>query len=148
MFLLDTNVVSEMRRPNANLDVRTWVDSKPHELQFLSAISLLEITRGAARHPDPIQRDSIQRWIDFTLRQWFATRVLVISPEIAEEAGVCMGARERSGRPLSLPDALIAATAIHQNFLLVIRNTKDFVNLPLDVYDPWTNQLTLGEKRR
>jgi predicted nucleic acid-binding protein len=148
MFLLDTNVVSEMRRPNANREVRTWVESKPHELQLLSAISLLEMTRGATRHPDPMQRDSIQRWIDVTLRQWFGTRVLVISPEIAEEAGVCMGVRERSGRPLSLPDALIAATAIHHKLVLVTRNTKDFVSLPMDIYDPWIDQLTLGEKRR
>jgi predicted nucleic acid-binding protein len=59
-----------------------------------------------------------------------------------------MGVRERSGRLLSLPDALIAATAIYHNLLLVTRNTKDFVELPLDLYDPWTNELTVGEKRR
>lgn len=148
MFLLDTNVVSEMRRPDPSLDVRAWVESNPQELQFLSAMSLVEVTRGAARHPDPAQRHSIQRWVDSTLRTWFAARVLVISPEIAESAGVLMGVRERSGRPLSLPDALIAATAIYHNLLLVTRNTKDFVELPLDLYDPWTNELTVGEKRR
>ena len=148
MFLLDTNVVSEMRRPHVNFNVRTWVEDKPHELQALSAISLLEIARGAARHPDPQQALSIQRWIDLALRPWFDDRVLPVSPEIAERAGLCMGTRERSGRPLSLPDALIAATAIHHNLVLVTRNTRDFVALPLDVYDPWKNELTPGEKRR
>ena len=138
MFLLDTNVVSEMRRPHVNFNVRTWVEDKPHELQALSAISLLEIARGAARHPDPQQALSIQRWIDLTLRPWFDDRVLPVSTEIAE----------RAGRPLSLPDALIAATAIHHNLVLVTRNTRDFVALPLDVYDPWKNELTPGEKRR
>jgi predicted nucleic acid-binding protein len=148
MFLLDTNIVSEMRRPNPNLDVRTWIENKPNELQFLSAMSLLEMTRGATRHPDPIQRDSIQHWIDSTLRRWFEARMLMISAEIAGRAGIYMGVRERAGRPLSLPDALIAATAIHHNFVLVNRNTKDFVNLPLDLYDPWTNRQTFGEKHR
>jgi predicted nucleic acid-binding protein len=54
----------------------------------------------------------------------------------------------RPNPSLSLPDALIAATAIHHNFVLVTRNTKDFVDLPLDLYDPWTNKQPLGEKRR
>jgi predicted nucleic acid-binding protein len=148
MFLLDTNVVSEMRRPAPSSDVRTWVESKPAEQQFLSAMSLLEITRGAARHSDPLQRSSLQRWIDSTLRVWFGIRVLSISPTIAESAGIWMAARERSGRPISLPDALIAATAIQHNFVLVTRNTKDFIELPLDIYDPWKNKLTPGEKRR
>jgi len=54
----------------------------------------------------------------------------------------------RPNPSLSLPDALIAATAIHHNFVPVTRNTKDFVDLPLDLYDPWTNKQPLGEKRR
>jgi len=148
MFLLDTNVVSEMRRPQPSLDVRNWVENKPSDLQFPSVISLLEITRGAVRHPDPVQRNSIQRWIDSTLRVWFETRVLAISAEIAADSGVLMGVQERAGRPISLPDALIAATAMHHHLVLVTRNTKDFVGLPFDVYDPWKNNLTLGTQRR
>ncbi len=144
MFLLDTNVVSEMRRPRPSLDVRAWVESNPTESQFFCAISLLEIARGAARHPDPLQGQSIQRWIDSTLHIWFENRILAISPTIAETAGVLMGIQERAGRSVSLPDALIAATAMHHHAVLVTRNTKDFVNLPLDVFDPWSNKLTLG----
>jgi len=148
MFLLDTNVVSEMRRPQPSLDVRTWVENKPSDFQFLSVISLLEMTRGASRHPDPVQRSSIQGWIDSTLRVWFESRVLAISAEIAEDSGVLMGVQERAGRTISLPDALIAATAMRHHLVLVTRNTKDFVGLPFDVYDPWNNKLILGTQRR
>jgi predicted nucleic acid-binding protein len=59
-----------------------------------------------------------------------------------------MGARDLAGHPLSLPDTLIAATTAHHHAVLVTRHTKDFANLPLDLFDPWTNQLTLGEKHR
>lgn len=85
---------------------------------------------------------AIQRWIDDTLHIWFENRILPITFDIAESAGVSMGIRERNGRPFSLPDALIAATAIKQDLVLVTRNTKDFAGLPLDLYDPWTDTLS------
>jgi predicted nucleic acid-binding protein len=148
MFLLDTNVVSEMRRPRPDLAVRTWVESKPRESQFLSVISLTEIAHGASAHPDPLQRHNIRQWLDGPLRIWFQGHILDLTPDIAEAAGVLIGVRQRDGIPLALADALLAATAMNKRLVLVTRNTKDFIRLPFDVYDPWTNHLTIGEQRR
>ena len=148
MFLLDTNVVSEMRRLKPNLDVQTWVDNTSNKSQFLSVISLTEIAFGASRHPDPVQRHEIQRWMNGSLRLWFRDRVLVLTADIAETAGRLIGVRQRAGKALSLPDALLAATAMKHELTLVTRNTKDFVDLPTDVYDPWKNKLTFGTQRR
>jgi predicted nucleic acid-binding protein len=148
MFLLDTNVVSEMRRPRPDLAVRTWVENRPRDLQFLSVISLTEISHGASRHADPLQRRIIQQWLDGPLRIWFEGRILDITPDVAEAAGVLIGERHRRGAPLALADALLAATSMKKGFVLVTRNTKDFVKLPFAVYDPWTNHLTMGEQRR
>lgn len=148
MFLLDTNVVSEMRRPVPDVAVRTWIESKPRLDQFLSVISLLEITRGANSHRDYVQRHNIQHWIDHTLRIWFEMRILPVPVRVAEDAGILMGMRERSGAHLTLADALIASTAIHRSAVLVTRNTKDFLGLPLELYNPWTDTFTLGAKQQ
>jgi predicted nucleic acid-binding protein len=148
MFLLDTNVVSELRRPQPNRAVTDWFDSKPRTAHYLSAISLTELSHGAAAHPDPTQRHEIQRWIDTVLRIWFPARILEITIDIAESAGQLIGLRQRAGKPLAIADALIGATAIKHRLVLVTRNGKDFVDLPLDVFDPWLNTLTLGVRTR
>lgn len=145
MFLLDTNVVSEMRRRDPDPAVKTWIESKPNYEQYLSVISLTEIAFGAARHPDVLQQHRIRRWLDGPLQLWFQDRVLVLTADIAEAAGVMMGERQSAGKPLSLADALLAATALKHKLVLTTRNTKDFSDLPVDVYDPWKNDLLLAE---
>jgi predicted nucleic acid-binding protein len=144
VFLIDTNVVSEIRRPKADSAVQTWVESQPRELQFLSVISMTEIAFGASRHPDPLQRQTLQQWMKSDLEIWFKDRVIALSSEIAESAGLMMGLRQRAGQQLALADALLAATTMARGYVLVTRNTKDFVDLPLAVYNPWTDQLTSG----
>jgi len=147
MVLLDTNVVSEVRRRKPDLHVKAWIDTKARQNQFLSAISLTEIAYGASRHPDPVQRKALQLWMDGYLRIWFQHRVLALTADIAETAGSLIGTRQRAGKPLSLSDALVAATAMKHALTLVTRNTKDFVDLSVDVYDPWESMLTLGTQR-
>ena len=144
MFLLDTNVPSEMRLRKPDHRVRTWVESQPRSSQYLSVISLTELNNGAASHNDPVQRDTFQRWIDGPIRDWFRNRVLDVTTPIAETAGVLIGRRKLLGRPLAISDALIAATAIERKLILVTRNVQDFEHMWADVYNPWTDTLHPG----
>jgi predicted nucleic acid-binding protein len=141
VFLLDTNVISETNRLRPSSEVTAWINGVPQELQYVSAISLAEITRGATRHPDPLQRQNLQFWIDNDLQTWLGDGVLDVSKQIAEKAGQVAGLRDREGRPISFADALIAATAIDYGFTLVTGNTKDFLGLPLQILNPWTDTI-------
>jgi predicted nucleic acid-binding protein len=139
VFLLDTNVISETKRSRQDPDVQRWIFNTPQEQQFLSAISLAEMMRGATRHRDPIQRKSLEYWIEHELREWLDAGVLPVSKEIAVRAGRIVGERDTEGPPISFADSLIAATAIDYGFILVTRNIKDFTCLPLQILNPWTD---------
>lgn len=139
MFLLDTNVVSETYRPLPSHGVIAWIAATPREHQYISAVTLTEIIRGATRHPDAVQRARLEAWIAGSLQEWLDQGVLPVSESIARSAGRIAGNRDRSGRPISFPDALIAATAIEYRLTLVTRNVADFEALSLHILNPWTD---------
>ena len=139
MFLLDTNVVSELNRPRPALEVTTWIQSVSQRDLFLSVISIAEIVRGITRHPDPIRKQALQHWLDSFVRPWLHQRILPLSEAVAEITGQLSGQQESSGKPISLADAAIAATAIQYGYTLVTRNVKYFSGLPLDILNPWTD---------
>ena len=130
MYLLDTNVLSEVRRRSR--EARRWMESVGgHEL-FLSVITLGEIAKGVAlkARRDPQAAAFLARWLGF-VRIEYATRLLVISDEIALAWGQIEAQRPRG------PDGLLAATAMVHGLALVTRNGRDFEDLPLQVVDPW-----------
>jgi predicted nucleic acid-binding protein len=83
-FLLDTNVPSELTRPQSDPQVEKWLDDVDDEQLFLSVISLGEIFKGLTILPESKRRQQLQRWIDETLRPWFDGRILPITERIAE----------------------------------------------------------------
>ena len=89
--------------------------------------------QGSVLGRDPAQRQSLQFWLDDFVRPWLFERILPVSEVIAETTGRIAGERDTEGRPLSFPDAAIAATAIENAFTLVTRNIKDFANLPVPI---------------
>jgi predicted nucleic acid-binding protein len=138
MFLLDTNVVSELNRPAPAKEVSAWVRSVPQNDLFMSVITVAEIVKGITRHPDPVRRQSLQNWLDTSVRPWLHGRILPVSEIIAEKTGQISGEHDASGKPITLADAAIAATAIEYGFTLVTRNVKDFTRVRLDLINPWT----------
>ena len=132
MYLLDTNVVSELRRSRPKPRVVAWVGTAPEANLHLSAVTLGELQRGAEmlRARDPARADALEAWVD-GLAETFA-----ILP--ADAAIFRLHARLMHRQPTpSFEDALIAATAIVNGLTVVTRNARDFEGCGVKVFDPF-----------
>lgn len=137
-FLLDTNIPSELLRPRPNELVTDRVKRQTRDLLLLSVLSIGELRRGAALLSErSSRRTDLERMIHETVPVWFQNRILPVTRLIAERWGVLDAERQLAGRLLNIADGLIAATALEHNLTLVTRNTKDFENLRVQVFNPW-----------
>ena len=138
MFLLDTNVVSELRRPDkADRNVVAWASTLPAASFFLSAISILEIELGAllmARR-DAKQGAVLRSWIDEQMLPRFEGRILAVDTAVAQRCAHLHVPNPRAER-----DALIAATAMVHSLTVVTRNVADFERVGATILNPWENQ--------
>lgn len=135
MFLLDTNVLSELRRPErANVNVRTWASTMPTDLYSISAVTILELERGTLlmERRDAVQGAILRRWLQQEILVGFATRILSIDGAIARQ---CAHLHVPNPRPER--DALIAATAMTHGLTVVTRNTADFEPMGVPLLNPW-----------
>lgn len=135
MFVLDTNVISELRRPEkANARVLAWASSQPLSGSFISSITILEIELGTrlVERRDQDQAAVLRAWIDHQLLPRFEGRVLPVDTAVAQ---VCAGLHVPDPRPDR--DALIAATALAHGMAVVTRNASDFEPMGVPVIDPW-----------
>lgn len=134
-FLLDTNVVSEMRRPALlPKPVADWFDAADADAMFISVATLLEVEIGIRRleRRDPRQGAILRRWKNESLPTAFHERVLPLDQTIAER---CAALHVPNPRPLL--DSIIAATAIVHNLVLVTRNIGDFAGTGARLLNPW-----------
>ncbi|MGA2451441.1 MAG: type II toxin-antitoxin system VapC family toxin [Polyangiaceae bacterium] len=138
-FLLDTNVPSELTRPQSDPHVEAWLDAVDDEQLFLSVVSLGEMLKGLTVLPASKRRRELQQWIDETLRPWFDGRILPVTERIAERWGVVAGECQLKGRGLSMADGLIVATALEHDLTVATRNVRDFSDLGVTVFDPWSS---------
>jgi toxin FitB len=135
MFLLDTNVISELRRPQrTNPKVAAWADSAlPAEL-FLSSITILELETEALllRRRDYRQAALIQQWIEKRVLPAFEERILPVDTAVTRR---CASLHVPDPRPYR--DSLIAATALVHDLIVVTRNRADFETMAVTVLNPW-----------
>ena len=136
MYLLDTNVVSELRKKpgKVNTNVLAWSE-RVHPLdQYLSVVTLQELETGVlllGRH-DPVQAKMLRHWLEATVRPVFAKRILSVTQEIALRSAQC-----HVPNPQPYRDALIAATAFVHGLTVVTRNVSDFDPTGVRVVNPW-----------
>ena len=136
-FLLDTNVVSELRKgARANAGLAAWFAARHRRELFLSAVTLAELRRGIALivRRDADQAEHLRRWCDRVQRDFGRTgHLLAIRAAEAAEWGELMAVR-----PLPLMDGFLAATAKVHDLVLVTRNAVDFEGVPIQVENPFT----------
>lgn len=135
MYLIDTNVVSELRKTtNADAAVRSWAEATPSTLFWFSTICLLELEIGILRlaRRDPAQADRLRGWLEERLFPQFGERIFGVDMAIARR---CAALHVPDPRPER--DALIAATALVHGLTVVTRNTADFEPLGVKLFNPW-----------
>jgi predicted nucleic acid-binding protein len=140
MFLLDTNVISELRRPErADRNVVAWAGAISAASFFLSAISILEIELGALQivRKDAAQGAVLRFWIDDQILPRFEGRILAVDTAVAQRC-----ARLHVPDPRSERDALIAATAMVHGLTVITRDVADFEPMGVALLNPWVIQRT------
>lgn len=136
-YLLDTNVLTEIRRKQPNDNVVRWLEQTPEDYLYVSILNLAEIRKGIAKLEVGQQRNDLMQWLYDALATRFAGRILAIDLETALLWGQLVGQAERRGQPLPAIDTLLAATAIRHELILVTRNQRDFGRIPVAMYNPW-----------
>lgn len=142
--LLDTNVLSEVRRPAPELKVLGWLDTIDEDRAFISVASIAELRRGIALMEDGRRREALAAWLAVDLPGRFSGRILPIDSTIAERWGDVMAQARQSGFALSVMDGFFAATALAHQLVLATRNTKDFAPLGVPLFNPWTGEGDTG----
>ena len=138
MIVWDTNVVSELMRPEPNDQVVMWTDRQPVDEVFITAITLAELWYGIGRLPIGRRRNELAEVFDEMLTQDFEHRVLDFDRVAAAHYADLVVERERIGRPISMADAQIAAICRSHGAAVATRNVDDFSDVGVDVVNPWT----------
>jgi len=137
MYLLDTNVVSELRKSadgRINKGVQSWAEAIFPELMFISAITVLELEIGVLQieRRDKKQGAVLRGWLNHHVLPAFSDRVLPVDLAVAQRC-----ASLHVPNPKSERDAMIAASAIESRMTIVTRNVSDFSQSGVKVFDPW-----------
>ena len=133
-YLLDTNVLLELRRKTPDAGVVEWFSRRPASTLYLSVLTLGELRKGIEGVAEAERRMALTDWLETDLPGFFAGRILPIDVQVADRWGRLVAA---AGRPLPAIDSLLGATAAQHGLSMVTRNTRDFADLGLDVINPW-----------
>lgn len=136
-WLLDTNVLSELRRPRPNAKVVAFVAAQPLDRLYVSVVTFAEIRFGIELVPDPARRGELQDWL--TLKVWplFTQRTLPVSEDVMLKWRLLVEEGRKTRYTFSQPDLIIAATALLHGLTVVTRDTGDFEKARTPVVNPW-----------
>lgn len=137
MIVLDTNVVSELMRPEPGRQVSACVQRFPSDRLYITAVTEAEIRLGTALLPLGKRRRALEQRVDMVLMQEFAGRKLPFDSNAAEEYGSIVAHRRAAGRPIHILDAQIAAIARAHSATLLTRNVRDFDGCAVELLNPW-----------
>lgn len=137
-YLLDTCVLSELRRRVPDAGLVDWLDRVSESRLYLAVTVFGEIQQGISQLHHTQRQQILQLWLDQDLCQRFHGRILDIDRLTMLKWGALQGESRRVGSPLPVIDSLLAATAIRHNLTLVTRNVSDFEAVPVQVLNPWS----------
>jgi len=135
-FLLDTNIISEIRKPEPSSKVLDWLYGIPNEHLFISVITLGEINKGISQLTDGRKKNDLIKWFD-KVQESYRYQTFPIDETTALKWGELTANAAKEGLILPAVDGLIAATAYVNGAILVTRNTKDFKSTPIQLLNPW-----------
>ncbi len=140
-WVLDTNVVSELRKPKPAPGVAEFIAAQPGDLLFTTEITFGEIRFGIEQLEDPDRRADIHLWLDRILRPLFAGRVLAINEDLIVRWKSLVVEGQKRGHTFGQPDLFIAAIAALEDLVVVTRDTGEFVAAGVTAFDPWSSVL-------
>jgi predicted nucleic acid-binding protein len=138
-WLLDTNVISELRKPHPSARVRGFIAAQALEELFVSAVTFAEIRYGIEAVKDPIRRAELNDWLTHKVRPLFEQRVLEVSEHVMFKWRLLVEEGRKAGHTFSQPDLIIAATALHHGLTVVTRDTGDYKLARVPLLNPWVD---------
>jgi predicted nucleic acid-binding protein len=133
-YLIDTNVLSELRKRQPDAQVVRWMAERPATTLYLSVLTLGELRKGVEGLMQEARKRRLLDWLEVELPAYFAGRIVSVDAAVADRWGRLLS---QARRPLPAIDSLLAATALAHGLTLVTRNLKDFQYPDLQVLDPW-----------
>lgn len=138
MIVLDTNVVSEPLRPKPDPGVISWIDGFSKDNLFLSIMTVAELSTGVQLLPEGRRRLDLYEQIEQLVLPLFAGRILIFDLACTRAYAELIARTRKSGFPMSMADACIAATAMANDFILATRETTSFRTAGVKLVNPWT----------
>jgi hypothetical protein len=138
-WLLDTNVLSELRRPKPHRKVVAFVAAQPLDLLYISSVTLAEIRFGIELVTDAAKRAELTNWLANEVRPLFEQRVLPVSEDVLFRWRLLVEEGRKAGHTFSQPDLIIAATAFQHGMTVVSRDTSEYEKAGVPFLDPWTS---------
>ncbi len=137
-WLLDTNILFELRKPKPEAAVVAFIAGQPLELLYVSTVTLAEIRFGIEIVPEPNRRAELQDWLTHTVRPMFDERTLAVSEEVMFKWRLMVEEGRKAGHSFPQPDLIIAATALCHGLTIVSRDTRDYEQTRVGILNPWT----------
>ena len=136
-WLLDTNILSELRRPRPEPKVVDFVTGCHLHRLYISVVTIAEIRFGIELIGEPGRRAALNDWLTLRVRPMFEGRILPLSEEVMLKWRLLIEEGRKSGHTFSQPDLMIAATALHHGLTVVTRDRSEYDRARVPVHDPW-----------
>jgi predicted nucleic acid-binding protein len=143
-WLLDTNVLSELRRPTPDAKVIGFITALSLDTLFVSIVTLAEIRYGIELIAESRKRAVLTKWLTESVRPMFGGRVLPISEDVMVRWRTLVENGRKAGHTYSQPDLIIAATGLHYGLTVVTRNSSDYLRTSVSIINPWLDRPSEG----
>ena len=140
-WLLDTNVLSELRRLHPEPKVERFIAAQPLASMFVSSVTFAEIRFGIELVADPARRVELNDWLIHKVRPMFEGRVLAITEDVMFKWRLLVEDGRKAGHTYSQPDLIIAATGLHHGLTIVTRDAGDFARTQATIFNPWVDTM-------